>query len=356
MNELLIKGGYGEHGRACFLVKYPNQNQYMMFDCGIMDKDPQPYPDVAPEILKKTKYIFISHAHVDHIGALEHFVKNGFTGIVVTSRGTVDFYGLEYPNLEILDCKNRQIQLDDNTFLTYGRSGHCPGSLWFHVKLEAKKYFYSGDFQQETLIFAVDKPENFEADIAIVDCAHLTIDATALECRNNIVAGVKEQLEQGKKLIFPVQKFGRGLEILEILQSNFPNLKILGDENFVSVGRKILNYPEYLKAETLGNLQNFFAKAPYCPNDNVDLLITGDTHLRSPKNQEMVENLGDDFMIFSTGRIKKDTFIEEKYAQGKAVRHPFSHHQSPKDMEKLLAQNDFKVVLPFHNNEKKVIF
>lgn len=317
MNELLIKGGYGEHGRACFLVKYPNQDQYIMFDCGIMDKDPEPFPNVAPEILAKTKYIFISHAHVDHIGALEHFVENGFSGTVVTSRGTVDFYGLEYPNIEILDCQNRQIQLDDNTFLTYGRSGHCPGSLWFHLELDGKKYFYSGDFQQETTVFICDKPENLEAEIAIVDCAHLTIDATALECRNSIIAGVKEQLGQSKKLIFPVQKFGRGLEILEILQSNFPNLKILGDENFVSVGRQILSYPEYLKPESLENLQMFFAQEPYCPNNNVDLLITGDTHLRSSKNQQMVEDLGDDFIIFSTGRIKKDTFIEKNMLKEK---------------------------------------
>ena len=36
MNRLLVKGGYGEHGRSCFLLPM-GEDRYCMLDCGIMD-------------------------------------------------------------------------------------------------------------------------------------------------------------------------------------------------------------------------------------------------------------------------------------------------------------------------------
>ena len=54
MNSLLIKGGYGEHGRSCFLFPF-GSDRYAMLDCGIMDTDPSPYPQVEPELLAKTE-------------------------------------------------------------------------------------------------------------------------------------------------------------------------------------------------------------------------------------------------------------------------------------------------------------
>ena len=42
MIPLIIKGGYGEHGRSCFLFPF-QENRYAMLDCGIMDTDPEPF-------------------------------------------------------------------------------------------------------------------------------------------------------------------------------------------------------------------------------------------------------------------------------------------------------------------------
>ena len=48
MTELELKGGYGEHGRSCFLLKQEN-GRSLMFDCGILDTDAIPYPNITPD-------------------------------------------------------------------------------------------------------------------------------------------------------------------------------------------------------------------------------------------------------------------------------------------------------------------
>ena len=57
MRRFWAKGGYGEHGRSCFLMEYGREGRYCMVDCGIMDSDSQPYPDVTSEELSKTDYL-----------------------------------------------------------------------------------------------------------------------------------------------------------------------------------------------------------------------------------------------------------------------------------------------------------
>ena len=49
MRKFLVKGGYGEHGRSCFLVEYGTEGHFYMVDCGIMDSDSQPYPEISRE-------------------------------------------------------------------------------------------------------------------------------------------------------------------------------------------------------------------------------------------------------------------------------------------------------------------
>ena len=52
MRKFLVKGGYGEHGRSCFLVEYGTEGHFYMVDCGIMDSDSNPYPNVFAEELE----------------------------------------------------------------------------------------------------------------------------------------------------------------------------------------------------------------------------------------------------------------------------------------------------------------
>lgn len=61
MRRFRVKGGFGEHGRSCFLAEYGNEGHYYMVDCGVMDSDANPYPDITDAELKKTDYLFLTH-------------------------------------------------------------------------------------------------------------------------------------------------------------------------------------------------------------------------------------------------------------------------------------------------------
>ena len=63
MRRISIKGGYGEHGRSCFMVEYGTEGRCYIVDCGIMDTDPVPWPAVTPEELAQADFLFLTHCH-----------------------------------------------------------------------------------------------------------------------------------------------------------------------------------------------------------------------------------------------------------------------------------------------------
>ena len=79
--ELYIAGGCSEHGRNCFLVK--GENLSFLVDAGLMKEKPEvPYPDLTEEQIGGADYLFLTHAHSDHAGALPWLLKHGFRGVV----------------------------------------------------------------------------------------------------------------------------------------------------------------------------------------------------------------------------------------------------------------------------------
>ena len=108
MRRFWAKGGYGEHGRSCFLMEYGREGRYCMVDCGIMDSDSQPYPDVTSEELSKTDYLFLTHCHKDHSGAFTEFVKRGFCGVLAASQMTIDLSNISYEKQIVLPVDEKK--------------------------------------------------------------------------------------------------------------------------------------------------------------------------------------------------------------------------------------------------------
>lgn len=107
MTELVLKGGYGEHGRSCFLLE-PNDEHFVMFDCGILDTDAIPYPNISPSEAQCIDYLFLSHAHKDHTGAVPHLIQMGFQGTIVASPETFSQIGLHYDKVQELDFSSKR--------------------------------------------------------------------------------------------------------------------------------------------------------------------------------------------------------------------------------------------------------
>ena len=73
---------------SCFLLKQEN-GRSLMFDCGILDTDALPYPNITPDEARQINYLFLSHAHKDHTGAVPYLLQLGFQGVIAASPETI---------------------------------------------------------------------------------------------------------------------------------------------------------------------------------------------------------------------------------------------------------------------------
>ncbi len=349
-NKLIFKGGYGEHGRSCFLIEH--SNGYVMIDCGIMDSAPNPYPEIDTDILKKVSHIFITHCHKDHCGALHHFIKNGFAGTVITSSATYELTGITYENCKLLDYHKGSLSLDSTIQIEYGSSGHCVGSLWFRISFDNKTYFFSGDYQEDTLAHICDT-YNENDDIAVIDLAHKANPFCAQERRDIFLSTIMDNVNKGKKVLIPVQKYGFGIEILYQLKTQAKNISIMWDDDFFNNTTRALNFSQYFKEKALETLNKTLNTRK--TNNEWNVFLLGDQHIEKQDNIDFINSIIHNTKIILVGRIKKDTILESWYKEGIAIKLSYPHHPNEKDIESLITRNSFKTIFPFHNNEKEVI-
>ena len=353
MQKIIIKGGYGEHGRSCFMVEYI-PNRYCMVDCGILDTDICPYPNLTNEEIEKIDYLFLTHTHKDHTGAVNKIIKEGFKGMIIASLETIDFSSIEYPKIFYVHSYNQKITLEHLTFES-GRSGHCPGSLWFYLEVEThEKYLFTGDYEENTLVTICDKIRNVEADVAFVDYAHDACNEDAYSLRDKLKVCFSEAMNQNKKVVLPLQKYGRSAEILVLIHQYFPGKKIALSSDIKNALYKALEYNDWTSEKDHELLDKIISS---CIENikEADFIMLGDTHLEKQESIELVyELLEENALVISTGRKKQGSYMAKLIDNHKAIKMIFPHHSSRLDTRNLCEQNHFDIVLPFHTDTKEV--
>ena len=356
-----------------------------MVDCGIMDSDSNPYPDVTEEELAKTDYVFLTHSHKDHSGAFMHFVEKGFRGTLVTSAMAFELSDITYDKVVILSLDMEQpvtfrqqtlqaealpeqptasVQEEDLQ-VSFGRTGHCMGGLWFLITDARGTCFFSGDYQEDTLAYACDAARGMKAELAIVDCAHYETDKSAAELRKDILARTAAFLQEKRRVIFPVPKYGRGMEMFALLEKEFPDKKIMVDAAFVRESLRCLKDRAWFCEDTYDKLCGLLERlsgecVDFSREDAVqpdyDILLLADTHLLKPYNTAFVEKeVASGARVIVTGRVRPGKLPEKLLAEGKAAKFLYPHHQSRGDLLRVAENNDFTVVLPYHNEVKEVL-
>ena len=221
---------------------------------------------------------------------------------------------------------------------------------------------FSGDYQEDTLVYRCDPIRARRAKIALIDCAHRETEQTAEELRRELVQAVLGKVQEGKKVILPVPQFGRGLELLVLMRREFPNLRIRVDRDFEDYAKRMLTEPVWYFAEAYDSLKadwpdvmEISEEKPF--REDYDILLLADTHLKKQKNVDFIHHqLQDRAAVLINGRVKKNGPAGKLLEEGKAERFLFPHHQSYGDLKRAAAQNQFDCVLPFHNPEKEILF
>jgi len=267
--RLSFLGGTREVGRSAILFQTGNEN--ILLDYGIkIEKKPTEYPSPVDV---KLNGILLSHAHLDHSGAVP---------VLFHQKQKCPVYGLEitrpfsrllwFDSLKISRCegeKTMYTEKDIRTALkkfipvryhepfTLGRTritpfdaGHIPGSAMFLLEVEGKKVLYTGDLKLS------DTRLTGGADMDIPDVDVLIIESTYAQREHpdrqeeelKFMDAIKYAVTNGGLAIVPCFALARSQEVLLILDEYELNYPIYID-GMAQKATNIINRYPYLQRE-----------------------------------------------------------------------------------------------------------
>lgn len=167
--------------------------------------------------------------------------------------------------------------------------------------------FFSGDYQENSLFYACDKVRERTCGLAVIDCAHEDTELDADSLRSQLPLQLRKKWRKRIPVILPVPKYGRGMELLCLLKSGFPEARIRVDTGFAEYAGEVdseswwyrpeaveqLNRSNCLMPENIINIKNELRKADSSVRENkltfdYDFLLIADTHLKKEENASYV--------------------------------------------------------------------
>ncbi|AEF18117.1 beta-lactamase domain protein [Thermoanaerobacterium xylanolyticum LX-11] len=239
-------GGASEVGASCYLVNIDGKN--ILLDCGIrMASGKDNLPDF--QLIQENggvDVILISHAHMDHIGALPILSRIYPDAKIYMTHAAKDLTRvLLYDSLKIMEREaeipayaeihvkemlNRIIChtpghtfspfLDSDLKVTFYSAGHIAGAASTYIVGNEGSFFYSGDFSRfrQNTIEGASIPK-LRPDVAFFESTYgdkLHANRELEESR--LVEKIGYVIKNGGKVLIPAFALGRAQEIILILK------------------------------------------------------------------------------------------------------------------------------------------
>lgn len=343
--KLHIAGGCGEHGRNCFHVMA--ERTAFLVDCGLMAGEAGGgYPRLGQLDISGLRYVFLTHSHTDHTGALPWLWQQGYAGPVIASRHTLEQLPFPVKNSLALEdlCPDGEGTLPE-LGIRWGKSGHCVGSVWYEFSLGKKTILFSGDYTEDTQVFRCAHLRNRQADFAVLDCAYGHDTVPYGQCCEDLLQKVQDLQNRHKLLLFPVPKFGRGTEILRLLLDNGVKGPYWGDAHFCrELSRRDLSdwyLPERRPDAELG---------VYTGAETEGIVFLSDPQLRTAAARENAKSVLEAGGIgIMTGTVEHDTFSAQLLQENAMVMQRYPVHLNEVQYQKLIHRNCFRKALPYHS-------
>ncbi len=261
--KITFCGGTGSVTGANFLLEADGKK--ILIDCGLVqgvkladDVNWEPFPYDPKEI----DYLFITHAHVDHIGRIPKLIHEGFDGKIYSTHPTKS---LVPPMLEdtmtilnkndhidveeIYSAENirkalslwngldyhQKLEITPNLSLTLFDAGHILGSAMNLFTFNGKKILFTGDLGNSPSPLLPDTEKMMDIDYLIMESVYGDRNHESRNERRKFLEQViEDNHKRGGTLLIPTFSLERSQELLfeldELVEGNrIPKMPIFLD-------------------------------------------------------------------------------------------------------------------------------
>lgn len=234
-------GGVGTVTGANFMLEVDNKK--ILVDCGLLQGT-----ENADEINRKpfeydvssVNYLFVTHAHADHIGLIPKLVKEGFGGKIYSTPATKeiaqimyqDALGLMDKNSKLFDKEDvlktfelwdtvlyhQNLKIDESLSFVFKDAGHILGSAMVEFKVGTERIVFTGDLGNSPDILLKDTEKLEDANYLIMESVYGDKNHESPQKRNeNFKKAVKNTIQRGGTVLIPAFSLERTQAILYLL-------------------------------------------------------------------------------------------------------------------------------------------
>ena len=306
------RGGAREVGRSCYQVETPD-GTYLV-DCGLNQGSGGQFPDFRGLGTEAIDAVFLTHAHIDHIGALpvlEHRNLLARDSTVVCTQATAAIAHLllhdslkihleetkkpgrerQFERTDVEDVLARfdpvtgydtgsvtdHVATDDMLTYRFGDAGHLLGSAWLSLEVGGRRVVFSGDLGGRSAhLHDIETPPS--ADTLILESTYGDRDThpSFQDARTDLFNESINAIRQGIPVLIPTFAVGRAQEILQIFRERWRSLdedtraefQLIYDGLATQATDRYHAFagPEYINESVMNYMQNAADFEPFVPD------------------------------------------------------------------------------------------